>query len=74
MNIPLIKYVAQTGKPMIISTGMIDEFEISDAVEAAISAGCKELALLHCVSSYPAKTEDYNLKTIKDTGKRFNVL
>ena len=43
VDIPLIKYVAQTGKPMIISTGMIDEFEISDAVEAAISAGAKSL-------------------------------
>ena len=74
VDIPLIKYVAQTGKPMIISTGMIDEFEISDAVEAAISAGCKELALLHCVSSYPAKPEEYNLKTIKDIGKRFNCV
>lgn len=73
VDLPLIKYVAQTGKPMIISTGMADAEEIAEAIEAAREGGCKELAILHCVSGYPAPAEDYNLATIKDMQERFNL-
>jgi N-acetylneuraminate synthase len=74
VDLPLIKYVAQTGKPMIISTGMADVEEIQEAIEAAIEGGCKELAVLHCVSGYPAPSGDYNLKTLVDMQKKFGLV
>lgn len=74
IDLPLIRYAAKTGKPMIISTGMADAHEIAEAVEAAQSEGCKELALLHCVSGYPAPAEDYNLRTIPDMIDRFGLV
>lgn len=67
----LIKYAASTGKPLIISTGMADEQEIGEAVQIATNAGCIDLALLHCVSGYPAPASDYNLRTIQDMSDRF---
>jgi len=73
IDLPLIKYAASTGKPLIISTGMADRQEIQEAVDAAQSAGCQQLALLHCVSGYPAPADDYNLLTLKDMQQRFSV-
>jgi len=74
VDLPLIKYAASTGKPMIISTGMADAEEIQEAIEAAREGGCKELAILHCVSGYPAPAEDYNLRTITDISERFGLV
>jgi N-acetylneuraminate synthase len=73
VDLPLIKYVAETGKPMIISTGMADYEEIQEAIEAAREGGCKELAILHCVSGYPAPAGDYNLRTLVDMQQKFGL-
>lgn len=74
VDLPLIKYVAQAGKPMIISTGMANSEEIKEAIEAAREGGCKDLAILHCVSGYPAPSSDYNLNTLADMQQRFGVV
>jgi len=74
VDLPLIKYAASTGKPMIISTGMADAEEIHEAIDVAHENGCKELAILHCVSSYPAPADDYNLRTIPDMIERFGLV
>jgi pseudaminic acid synthase len=64
IDLPLIKKAASTKKPLIISTGMASISEISEAVDAARSAGCKNLVLLKCTSTYPASPENTNLRTI----------
>jgi len=74
VDLPLIAKVAQTGKPMIISTGMADAEEIGEAIATARQNGCQDLAILHCVSGYPAPAQDYNLRTLADMAERFGVL
>lgn len=74
IDLPLIKYAARTGKPMIISTGMASLEEIHEAIDAAKSSGCTQLATLHCVSGYPSPASDYNLRTIADMRIRFGVV
>lgn len=74
VDLPLIRYVASTGKPMIISTGMADAEEIGEAIAAAHEGGCKELAILLCVSGYPAPAADYNLATLTDMRSRFGLV
>jgi len=69
----LIAYAARTKKPMIISTGLASLLEIEEAVEVAKSNGCGDLALLHCLSSYPAPPEDYKLNTIQALRKKFSL-
>jgi len=59
---------------MIISTGMADAQEIQEAIEAAREGGCKELAILHCVSGYPAPAADYNLRTLVDMRQKFGLV
>lgn len=70
-DLPLITRVAQTGKPVIISTGMATLEEIEEAVQAARSGGCTELMLLKCTSSYPAPATASNLATIPVMAERF---
>ncbi len=71
-HLPLIKEAASTGKPLIISTGMSNLTELEQAVETARDAGCKDLILLKCTSSYPADPKESNLKTIDHMRKLFN--
>ena len=74
IDLNLIKYVASTKKPMIISTGMANSQEIMEAIETAQENGCKQLAILHCVSGYPAPVTDYNLRTIPDMIENFGTI
>lgn len=73
-DLPLIRYVAKTKKPIIMSTGMASEDEISEAVDAARSSGCQNILLLHCISSYPAPMDRANLLQMPELAKRFKVL
>ena len=73
IDIPLIRKVASTGKPMIISTGMATVSELDEAVCAARQAGCRDIVLLKCTSSYPATPENTNLATIPHLRELFGV-
>jgi pseudaminic acid synthase len=73
VDMGLIKRMARTGKPLILSTGMATIEEINEAVHAARQAGARQIALLKCTSAYPATAEDMNLHTIPELAKRFDV-
>lgn len=73
-DLPLIEYVAKQNKPMLMSTGMASIQEIGEALEVAKTNGCSEIALFHCISSYPASVEDSNLRSIQLLEKEFDVL
>lgn len=72
-DLPLIRKVASTGKPMIISTGMASIAELDETVRTARAAGCQDLILLKCTSSYPASPENTNLLTIPHLQALFDV-
>lgn len=71
VDLPLIQYAASKGKPLIISTGMAKVGEIEAAVDTALSAGCKQLTILKCTSSYPTPVENANLLTIPHMSELF---
>lgn len=73
VDIPLIEYMAQTGKPIIISTGMATLAEIEETVQAARNSGATQIALLKCTSAYPAQPEEMNLRTIPHLSEAFHV-
>ncbi len=73
VDIPLIRKMASTGKPLIMSTGMATLEEIDEAVQAARDAGTEEIALLKCTSAYPAAPEEMNLRTIPELSRRLDV-
>lgn len=73
VDIPLIKKIAQTGKPIILSTGMASLAEIEDAVNAIHNEGNDQIALLKCTSVYPALPEEMNLRTMPHLSQMFNV-
>lgn len=73
VDLPLIRRVAETGKPIIMSTGMATLAEIDEAVQAARNAGATQIALLKCSSAYPAPPEDMNLRTIPHMSATFNT-
>jgi N-acetylneuraminate synthase len=74
VDLDLVRLCASTGKPLIMSTGMASLVEISEAVQAARDAGCKDLVLLKCTSAYPALPETINLRTLPHLAKAFDVI
>jgi sialic acid synthase SpsE len=72
-HIPLLNYVARKRKPVIISSGIAKESEIKEAITIIKKAGNKNIILMHCVSAYPTKFEELNLKTISYYKKKFGV-
>jgi N-acetylneuraminate synthase len=73
VDLPLIRRIAQKGKPMIVSTGMASLEEIQQAVDAVRGEGNDQLALLKCTSAYPARPEEMNLRCIPELARRFDV-
>ena len=73
VDIPLLRKIAQTGKPIIMSTGMATLAEIDEAVSAIRQAGANQLALLKCTSAYPAPPDEMNLRTISHLAEAFGV-
>jgi N-acetylneuraminate synthase/N,N'-diacetyllegionaminate synthase len=73
-NLPLLRYIGGKGRPVILSSGMSTMEEVEEALEAVKGAGCDRIVLLHCVSSYPTRAEDANLRVIRTLRDRFGVL
>lgn len=73
-HIPLLKKIGRTGKPVIMSRGMASSEDIALAIKTLKEAGCPQVAVLHCVSSYPATYDQMHLKTIPDIAERFDVV
>ncbi|SDK11923.1 N-acetylneuraminate synthase [Methylophilus rhizosphaerae] len=74
IDLPLIRKVAQTGKPIVMSTGAATLEEIAEAIQTARSAGVNELVVLHCTAAYPAPPEEANLASIKSLAEQFDVV
>lgn len=74
VDIPLIRRVAQTGKPLIMSTGAANDSEVGQAVQAARQAGARDIILLHCLMTYPAPPNEFNLRTIPALAERHGCL
>jgi pseudaminic acid synthase len=72
-HLPLLRKIAKTGKPVVLSTGMANLGEIREAVDTLRSAGCRELMLLHCISGYPTPAEEANLRMIPSLRETFGV-
>jgi N-acetylneuraminate synthase len=73
VDLPLIKYIAATKKPLLMSTGMASEEEISEAISVASEEGCEQILLFHCISSYPAPIHNANLLQMLQLKERYNV-
>jgi pseudaminic acid synthase len=73
VDLPLIRRMARTGKPLIMSTGMASVEEIEEALQSARQEGATQIALLKCTSAYPAPAEEMNLRTIPEMARRFGV-
>jgi len=73
VDIPLLRKIAQTGKPLIISSGMASHEEIEEALQTVRETGNNQIALLKCVSAYPASPEEMHLRTIPHMADTFNV-
>jgi len=73
VDLPLIKYIAATKKPLLMSTGMASEEEISEAISVAKKEGCNEILLFHCISSYPAPIRDANLLQMLQLKEKYHV-
>ncbi|MFK7763605.1 MAG: pseudaminic acid synthase [Roseobacter sp.] len=73
VDLPLVKYIAQKKKPMLMSTGMASLEEVGEAIETAKSNGCSEIAIFHCISSYPAPLDQANLSAIRLLQREFDV-
>lgn len=74
IDFPLLERIAKTKKPVIISRGMANAKEIGDAIKVFKKNGVSQVAILHCVSSYPSQPKDMNIKTIPDITKKFKVI
>ncbi len=74
VDIPLLKKIGQTKKPVVMSRGMSSAEELELAIKTLKDNGAPQIAILHCVSSYPAKQEEMNLATVPDLNKKFNVV
>lgn len=72
-NIPLLRYIAGKGKPMILSTGMADLEEIKEALDAIYAEGNRAVTVLHCTTNYPTPFDEVNLNAMRTISKAFNV-